>query len=236
MIGIEPLEVSANLSSPVIVSGYLTFDAVLYAALGVKYDLTRKAAVDAMPIAKRDGVALASAAIHEVGANFEASFIAIFRMQDWVNSQGEIPWVSTARGGGDHRAIDTERGPYQAEMGARNAIETPRILWRVLGNKDAVVDLLSVIEGVGAKTNAGYGAVSAWSVKNEGIRWEDPITCSQGFPLRPVPVETWRAWGGKKDAPQRYVAWRAPYWATTQRLCVVPPMTRIRYPKSTVSV
>ena len=123
--------------------------------------------------------------------------------------------------------LDMDKGLISDSVGLYRAYRNPLIIRTVkngiitffaVGHKNEVVELLSLMIGVGKKTAMGFGLVSRWEVDEieEDYTTEHP---EYGL-MRPIEVEK-----SEKvyDYPIMQYAVKPPYWKPkNMRLCYVP--------------
>ena len=123
--------------------------------------------------------------------------------------------------------LDMDKGLISDSVGLYRAYRNPQIIRTVkngiitffaVGHKNEVVELLSLMIGVGKKTAMGFGLVSRWEVDEieEDYTTEHP---EYGL-MRPIEVEK-----SEKvyDYPIMQYAVKPPYWKPkNMRLCYVP--------------
>lgn len=85
------------------------------------------------------------------------------------------------------KSIQTQGGRYRNTRTPVPVTLTERLVWRGIGDIDAVMDLLSHVDSVGARRGAGFGVVTGWAVErlpsDAGI-WRD----AHPGPTRPLPA------------------------------------------------
>ncbi len=102
----------------------------------------------------------------------------------------------------------------------------------VRGKIDQITDLLRDLYGIGKRRCSGYGAVKlqtgncepdidVWPVEPEDAD-TFAIIGRDGLPLRPVPVDLWKAIGGSSSARTATVATQGLRWIEPRCHAVIP--------------
>lgn len=93
------------------------------------------------------------------------------------------------------------------------------------GDRDAILDLLLDVDGIGPKRNSGMGEVYLTKVR-EIEQDQCGLFLADGSPARVLPA---RDWAGKEGWCQDRMTTRAPYYNGMPELCWVPDLRKI-YP------
>lgn len=210
--------INAGLRSPLIATGYMTFDALLAAALFDRIGNVEKAH-DAIPIARTGELFAASGAILDkkseavqetsrgvaIAANLRAThdlrpdLIARIRT-------GRLPKISLAR-----------RREFGAVLSEYRLQHVHHVRWVVTCDLDAVTELLRDLPFIGKKRAQGFGEVSNWDAELADL---DPLLDEAGHPRRPIPVDMFQ---GDRSLPISDAAWKPAYWNPAHRApCYAP--------------
>jgi hypothetical protein len=221
MTGYGPFAVRAEIDTPISVRDHLHLDALMLE--GVRRLHGRPIPPDQLPIAFRDSVPLASAAVFETvecgAVRFETARLRsnIARRDDpeRVHVTPDMPRVL--------RIVGAD-SPYRAGLETRHMATGIRAAWfTATGDADATMQILSEIEGLGAMAATGYGRVVSWSLhrianSHADVGWKD----GAGKPLRAIPLQAWTTAGGDVGFETAEVRAAPPYWSGPATLCVVP--------------
>ena len=199
----ERLRITAELKTPIIMRGFLTFDALMGALLFEKYEDVEKAHAN-IPIRCEEGLYHASAA--QIG-DFEkgaVSFIASLRADHDIHPD---LLLKNKEGTNTHRKMKrTKREAYGNVKNDYLTINTPKVFWDVEGDGDQIRELLKNAMFIGKKRTAGYGEITNWHFDdslNNGLLSPD------NKPMRPIPVQLYE---GDKSLPISDAAWKPAYW------------------------
>lgn len=119
------------------------------------------------------------------------------------------------------RRVNLSAGPCRSYRlpGDVAFAEDDAVRWYLVGDRDAVEDLLGEVTHLGKRRGAGRGAVARWEVE-PCEPWGDgfPIV-REGKPMRPLPVD----WPGLVEPTTGYNTLSFPYYEhTAEQLCAVP--------------
>ena len=210
----EKLRITAELKTPMIMRGFLTFDALMGALLFEKYEDVEKAHAE-IPIRCEEGLFHASAA--QVG-DFErgsVSFIASLRADHDINPDHLL---KNRAGTGMHRRMKrTKREAYGNVKNDYRTIASQTVFWDVEGDSAKIGELLNNAMFIGKKRTAGYGEIAKWHF-DEGLN--DGLLSSDKTPLRPIPVHLYQ---GDKTLPIVDAAWKPAYWNPENRAACYAP-------------
>lgn len=129
----------------------------------------------------------------------------------WANRRPPIA-EAQALGGPGVKTVNVAAGPMKAFHKPVEAVHfrDDRLDWYALGDADVIRTLLALVRHLGAKRNAGDGAVLRWDVE-QCEPWSPgfPVLLN-GAPLRPLPLD----WPGLDvgTCGQDMMALRPPYW------------------------
>lgn len=213
---VHGLTFHAELKSPIIVRGYLTFDALLGALLFDRLHDPDKAH-EAIPLKCTDGLFHASAAMLEPCEIRSVSFAASLRARHDLDAD---LFRKKPDGSRVYRTMgERRRRDYGNVLSSYRAVETPKVTWHCVGDQDAIIDLLAEAEFIGKKRSAGFGQVSAWDCEGSDL---DGLTNHRGEPLRPIPAHMF---AGDRSLPVQDAAWKPAYWNPANRApCYAPPL------------
>lgn len=208
------LRISAKLRTPLIVQGYMTFDALLAALLFEKCQDVEKAHSD-VPVLSQDGLFYASAAQVKKIDSRSQTMVANLRADHAIDPtliKKNNPETKL-----HHRLARKRRSDFGAVLNNYNAINTPTVSWDVIGDQEKIESLVSGAYFIGKKRTAGFGEVIEWTVSNGET---DGLIGLEGQPLRPIPADRFT---GDKANPLVDTAWRPAYWNPENRaICYAP--------------
>lgn len=210
----EPLRITAELKTPVIIQGYLTFDALMGALLFERYEDVEKAHND-IPIKSEHGLFHASAAQVESIDRGGIALAANLR----ANHDLDPNLIKKNKTGNKlHRRLGLKRrSDYGTVLNSYRTITATKISWDVVGDYDKIFDLLGSAFFIGKKRTAGFGEIIKWSPEN--IETDGLLGADQN-PLRPIPVERFK---GDKSLPIMDTAWKPAYWNPENRAACYAP-------------
>jgi CRISPR type IV-associated protein Csf3 len=208
----KPLQITANMNSPVAYVDIIMFDSLLAASVAIERNmgqLTNEEDIQEfeLPLEKSEpeGVWLAS-------AGFMAGIPgkAIYHKK-WDEENDEI--VATGKS-----KIVVTNGVYKSYSMPIRYIDTNRIYFWAIGEKDEIQQKLAKITAIGKKRSQGYGAVDNWEIE------PSKITREQIFALRPVPKNG----NNVKMKPLQYIDMQIrrtpPYWALSDAVVCSAPV------------
>ena len=203
--------IRAQLSSPIILRGQSTLDALLMAVLG-KGDVSNL-------LKCVDELYYASAAMSgELGLFQKASFVASMRPERTPEWRDVIKPNTQTEGlpVGEERMNDLKIGVARQRtagniLNSYSAIYSPVVDWHAVGDAEGVLQCLTDVPFIGKKRTSGFGEVKSWEIFESDL---DGIAGYANEPLRPIPVERWE-YGG--DWVPVEAAWKAPYWEVRNR-------------------
>ncbi|MBL0928568.1 MAG: hypothetical protein IBJ15_00355 [Alphaproteobacteria bacterium] len=192
-------------------------------------------------LANRAGVFVASCAILEApdgqrypsGAGFAKT-----TSQHSLTDLARTPWKIAPGGPGVARGRKyphLRNDNYKSLLERRSSYAAPRLWFAGEGDAAAIAEILSLAPGIGGRTGEGFGAIEPGGIRIHPARyaarsrtgWADTAGCC----LRPVPLDSWRAFArsqrleslaGFRRLSGDSVA-RAPYWDIDRReLCALP--------------
>ena len=210
----EPLRITAELKTPVIIQGYLTFDALMGALLFERYEDVEKAHND-IPIKSEHGLFHASAAQVEIIDRGGVALVANLRATHDLDPD---LLKKNNKGTKVHRKITLlKRQDFGPVLNNYRTITASKISWEVVGDKFLISDLLKAAFFIGKKRTAGFGEIIKWSFEN--IETDGLVSTDQN-PLRPIPVERFQ---GNKLLPIVDTAWKPAYWNPENRSACYAP-------------
>ena len=198
----------ATLTSPVIMRGHCTLDAVLMAVLN-KGDVSELIKCDA-------GLYYASSAnllgkISTDPVSFVMSMMPTTRGHLWA----EV--ITPDRAG--KISINTKKAKMAgAKVSDYQSHYCEAIEWYATGDGERVLEVMRNVLAVGKKRAYGYGEVGEWSVTFDDNL--DGLVGVMGEPTRPIPVERW---DGDKDFVIVDAAWKPAYWEVGNRAACYAP-------------
>lgn len=213
-----PLRVTAHLRGPVRMPyGWLALDALLGAAICVRDNEP--------PLMPGDEPADLTGRIDEVlrrsdcGRLWLASW-SVGEPERWEKRHAlRRPPVAEAQAMGTAlRTINIGAGPMKAFRKPQEAVHfaDDRLDWYAVGDSDRMRELLALVRHLGAKRNAGDGAVGRWDVAPcEPWGAGFPVVVD-GAPLRPLPPD-WPGLDEFRCVPDR-LPLMPPYWPRDPRL------------------
>lgn len=206
----------AELKSPIILKGYLTFDALLGALLFDRLQDPDKAH-DAIPLRRTNGLFHASAAMMEPQEVRSVSFAASLRARHDLDAD---LFRKKSDGSRIYRTMsEHRRRDYGNVLSSYRTVETSSVSWHCVGDEEAILDLLGEAEFIGKKRSAGFGQVNAWDCEESDL---DGLTGRLGEPLRPIPVHMF---SGDRTLPVLDAAWKPAYWNPANRApCYAPSL------------
>jgi len=218
----QPFMVQFELASPVILTDWLTLDALLAAALYERTGNFQKAHAE-IPLDTSNRV-------HHGSVGFLVTRNGEFpaqRSMTWPKrmslAQGDISFQHTMPGKKSDRAFELSRGPFKIVQSRYTYIMADAIRFAGCGDLEAVQELLGehggqpLISGIGKKRHQGYGMVR--KVLYERISDDISLVNKEGAPMRPIPCNGDRP----NDAPVDYTGFRPPnYREQNKSLCRLP--------------
>lgn len=201
------LKITAQLASPLIKQGEMTFDALLMCLKGDPD----------IPLKQTDGLFHASSAILETPIHGTVGFVAGLHARHRLDSD----LIKKDKHGKTHKKYDTTR-----RKGGGNVFHTyptfttATVSWHCEGDMHGIHDLLKGVYFLGKKRAQGYGQLveGGWSISESDF---DGIMDDQGNPLRPVPENRF---AGNRDLPLVDAAWRPRYYEPMNRAACFMPM------------
>ncbi len=192
-----------------------------------------------LPIAMRDGIAIAGAAWLE-GGRFGVAMRRMLRVKALVTEALPSPaFYADPALGKAGRAIGP-MSPMRQRLTPYPIYEGVRALWwPVVGDPDACLALANRITNLGGMANTGYGCVDVWSVEEvETVDDDFALLQSNGAPCRVLPLDLWKKWAGKEVVPYGAVVTTArpcpPYWTGEEQVCVCPTLSALIKRKSDI--
>lgn len=198
----DKLKVTAALSGQLITGGgYLTFDALLSAAMfGLTQDLDQ--AHNHLPLKQVDGLYSASSANYGKTGVGKIAIVQSMRPDDlWLDHR----WLKKNSKGDVHIKFENVG---QNILNTYKTIPGTEMTWYCEGDADKIQRLLDQLPMIGKKRSC---LVDKWHIERSVY---DGIHGDFDVPMRPVPVDRW---DGDKSAPIIDAAWRPAYWNAGHR-------------------
>jgi hypothetical protein len=165
----ERLKITAYLSTPAIINGMMNFEGILthlvyryrygpdyYNTKGKMYeqgDWKKNMSIFLdLPLKKERGVYLSSNVLKQ-------STQSITKWRKRFKNKRAEKWLKSTR------VIDTSRHKYKNYDIPQILDLTEKLEWVVIGNKEAIENLLRFCPTVGKKSSQGYGLVNEWKVE-----------------------------------------------------------------------
>ena len=211
----KEIKITATLRTPIILQGYMTFDALLGALLFERLQDVDKAHA-AIPIQCDDSLFHASAAQLEIIDRGGLAIAANLRAQHDLNPDH----IKKSKDGERlHRSLGLKRRrQFGAVLNKYKTATTSSISWDVVGDAEQIEDLLGGAFFIGKKRTAGFGEVINWSVIESNA--SNGLIGLNGEPLRPIPVDRFE---GDKSFPIIDAAWKPAYWNPENRAACYAP-------------
>ena len=210
----ERLRITAELKTPIIMRGFLTFDALMGALLFEKYEDVERAHAD-IPIRCVADPFHASAAQVIDFEKGSVSFIAGLRADHDIDPN---LLKKNQAGTGTHRKMKrTKREAYGNVKNDYMTINATNVFWDVEGNFDEISALLENAMFIGKKRTAGYGEIVNWNFDDAP---NDGVLTASGKPLRPIPQHLYK---GDTSLPILDAAWKPAYWNPENRAACYAP-------------
>ena len=209
-----PLHVAAELSSPVALrQGWIMLDSLLAYQIALRSgiltsDLAHMQPID-IPVAKEPGgrFHLCSASFGEV-------------LESELQHTVKRPAVEQfqIRGDARIRRVDIAKAANKGYRIPRPVTHYARLEWWLVGQKEAIEELLSTVTHLGHKRSVGLGRVERWSVE-PCDEWDGFPVARDGRPLRPLPKD----WPSLVNPQLSYHTLTFPYWdKSREELCAIP--------------
>jgi len=210
----EQVKIEATLRTPIIIQGYMTFDALLGALLFERLQDVDKTH-SSIPIECDDGLFHASAAQVEIIDRGGLAIAANLKAQHDLNPNH----IKKSRDGTKlHTSLGLKRRrQFGTVLNQYRTITVNSISWDVIGDINQIEDLLRGAFFIGKKRTAGYGEVTSWDFKDSET---DGLMDANGQPLRPIPAERFN---GDKSLPMIDTAWKPAYWNPENRSACYAP-------------
>lgn len=206
----EPLKIQAYLATPYVGDYGVPLDGILLAtAMERHYGAPPAVAVGHVPDYDRNLVPLAIEDADTDHWFYRASFAA------WSSyTEGVSQWVKrfnvleAMEYYNLKRQVVINKGDYKAYLEPIYYRHAETLTWHVMGDYQAISDLLTDVHGIGKHRNEGWGAIKQWIIK----RADNDYSLFDGDALmRPIPFdyvnEASILWMPK------FMAYRPPYWA-----------------------
>lgn len=200
------LKVSAKIKSPVSLTYDLLLDSLLITSKARGMNLSDKDFDLDNPVTLEQEIAyikdmpLCSRAFF---VNERESFEKIYKRADWDNDKFSCS-----------KKIGTGSGKYKNYMMPLKIFYAEEVYFYCVGDEEKIKKLLENVHAIGKKTNAGYGILGDFEVKEcDEISFIDTEN-----PLRPIPVKYFPESKGKKQIK----TYKFPYfYKKNEELCFV---------------
>jgi len=211
----KEIKITATLRTPIILQGYMTFDALLGALLFERLQDVDNAHA-AIPIQCDNGLFHASAAQLEIIDRGGLAIAANLRAQHDLNPDH----IKKSKDGERlHRSLGLKRRrQFGAVLNKYKTATASSISWDVVGDVEQIEDLLGGVYFIGKKRTAGFGEVTNWSVTEDND--SNGLIGLNGDPLRPIPADRF---DGDKTFPIIDAAWKPAYWNPENRAACYAP-------------
>lgn len=216
-----PLRITAWLQAPVVGDPLLPIDAVLYYA-------AHREMLGARVVSRSGGLTPSEG---ERVPTLPLSICA-GETPHWYYAASSAIWSEPYADGVDHwtcrfdsqwlHLIDLPTGRLNTASGRYRGYHMPvyyraarSVRWYVVGEHEAIMELLCGVSHIGKKTSQGWGAVLGWEVERVDHDWS--VTGPQGERMRPIP----------DPVGEMRIGYRPPYWLPSrQTLCLMPAEAR----------
>ena len=212
----EPFLATLEMVTPVILRASLTLDAILIGENALY--VGDAAAIRDVPLAKRNGVPLASQAYLDA-----VDMITVHKAVTMRQTEASrMPLHAIALG----RRASFSGEAYKNTLNTYEGISVRRIVFAGVGDTDAIRDVLEDVRGIGTRRADGFGMISSCTVEPFDA---DPaiwgLVDPEGEPMRPVPLAMWANLGGTRSPVIQAVRARPFYWDVRNpaEACAVPP-------------
>ena len=211
----KEIKIAATLRTPIILQGYMTFDALLGALLFERLQDVDKAHA-AIPIQCDDNLFHASAAQLEIIDRGGLAITANLRAQHDLDPDH----IKRSKDGERlHRSLGLKRRrQFGAVLNKYKTATASSVSWDVVGDVEQIEDLLGGAYFIGKKRTAGFGEVTNWSVTEDNA--SNGLIGPNGEPLRPIPADRF---DGDKTFPIIDTAWKPAYWNPENRAACYAP-------------
>lgn len=214
-----PFQVSIRTIAPAIISsGRLTLDGLLSAAVYAETGLQGAQTYDRIPLA-RTGELFHGSSIFVKGVYKETSVSRVGSVTKYCDFRKEEAFPQQGK-----KVTNEKMGLFLSPvMSYYQGCQADEFLFFGLGNPDEVQRLFDLyIPHIGRGHNRGFGAIDTVDVSQ--IDEDRSIMLEDGSPARPIPLQVWTEVfdGCVETAMIMPHSWRAPYWETSEVLCVVP--------------
>lgn len=209
-----PLRVEARVSGAVSMRVGVALDALLMAAVATRDDLPPIGVGEPrdieIPIARRDGIYLASHGIADVEARERRFLTKRFPLAEaQAIGDPKMRVIKQSAGLTKNFRIPTETQHLRDDT----------VTWFAIGDAGQVRDLLAWVQYIGKKRSVGLGRVASWSVSEPSDTWEGFPVVRDGRPLRNLPVD----WPGLDEPRRGFAVLHPPYWEQWRaEECAVP--------------
>lgn len=121
--------------------------------------------------------------------------------------------------------VDARKGRYRSWVMPLPLTVAPTLLWRAVGDPDAVADLLTGIVTIGKKRASGHGLILSWEVTPDTAadRWEFTHLHPDGSLGRTAPTKCLHGRGSIDHGGHGHIGLRPPYMHPARRAAVALP-------------
>lgn len=121
--------------------------------------------------------------------------------------------------------VDTRKGRYRAWVMPLPLTVAPTLVWRAVGDPDAVTDLLAGVVSIGKKRASGHGLILDWEITLDEAadRWEFTHLHPDGQLGRTVPTACLHGRGDIDHGGHGQIGLRPPYMHPDRRATAVLP-------------
>lgn len=212
----KPFAVRLGIDTPISLTNLLHLDAMLG-----KVAFDRGGDLENIPLARRDGIWMGSAAVLETGP-FGLSSSTIKRVK--AIRDDNIP-AGVLDGLPRKDRVIGEMSPFRPRLTSYPVARAVTAVW-FFGTGDAaeVQDMLQDIPGIGAMHTVRYGRVTSIEILDCEDAPDVGLQLADNLPARTVPVSTWQHWGygSHSRAVVSEQRWRPPYWTGDRVPCISP--------------
>lgn len=200
------------LSSPIILTDDLHFDAVLL-AVATQQGIPFETAIRDLPMVRQDGIPRCSRMLWD-GLPKKLSVEIIRNI--WTTRELDGHAYHTEKG-----FLSSHRKAYKAVMDMHIAQQLPVVRFVVeTTHAEKLQEWVRSITALGKWARKGYGRIAAFSLRESPDA--DPWILPSGYPARTLPVTLWNQYSGNGPHALKMAVANAPYWGKERaQLCAV---------------
>lgn len=225
--------VRAFLETPAILDrGFLTLDALLAAMIFRQTEDPGRALTE-IPLKRTGATWHGSAGFFEPGERTNACFVRSLSPSDLESGMWQPMKGKRGKKNKHPLFIDQSRNEEAHQWRRMNdeydAVASASVTWFGCGDAARVRELLIGADpgvlnlaGVGKKVPQGYGRVSNIEIMEGDAMPDRSMMLKDGSPARPVPIDEWKAAGGRDDVRIRLDTFEPPYYSSDAVTCAVP--------------